>query len=222
MGSPALLANGATVCLLLEEGVPGSLGDQLLKLLSRVPGPLSFEVDLDEAPSVAQVGSPGEYDQTAEELDEWHRSWIFDRLQLYRLEHGIPERTVLVLLGSSLPLEWGRRPETGIDPGGHRSLFLPATVLEELEQFSGGAPLEVLVGYQLVEHLIRLGLEEVDVEFDPFDFAHEEARGCLNDLVVDPLHFKRVMRAGDLCDECLDYMRKSGASEELIAQLPTA
>jgi len=76
------------------------------------------------------------------------------------------------------------------------------------------------VTYEIMSSLLQ---REMFGDFDKLKkWAHEEPRGCMNDLCLEKKQISLKLRTADICSDCITVIREKGVSQAMVTQVTDA
>ncbi|MFM8373892.1 MAG: hypothetical protein ACKOCO_16045 [Bacteroidota bacterium] len=190
------------IYLIKDEHFDGSLLTKTLELLRSVPGPVRFSVipDMLVTGVVSDTASPAEI-----------RLRLLQSIKNYREMNKTPEEDSLVLLsGLTDDFYWFNSKFVDGNDG-----IVHAGDWERY--FSVPTDPVYPVVYEITAWVLRSRL--FDNISEAALHAHRSPRGCFMDLCTNDSDVTLKMRTGDICPDCLEYIREKRLSNVIVSQI---
>ncbi len=132
---------------------------------------------------------------------------IFKKCTDFRIRYSLAEEDFVILLTEKPnSLNWF----SACDPGGARSIFIHTDDWEYYVPCGAEHP----IAYEVIENILeRLMFQDIQAMVE---IAHDEPRGCINDMCSQKRDIILKLRTADICSDCLDLLDQQNISFQLI------
>ncbi len=175
--------------------LPETLLQKVIAELQKVHGPLDFRHQ--SPPLMFQVDD-----------FKWHD--FFETCTQYRQQQAIEEVDYLVVLtelrNASNWFSW-------FSDRGERTIFIHAS---DWESYIYSEP-EFPLAYEVVSNVLQ-SLSYENLKEDLWQYIHNKAIGCMNDMCEWKPDITLKLRTGDICPDCMSMMMKAKIPADIVQQ----
>ena len=145
-------------------------------------------------------------------FDEDVVSWdsIFSKCIEYRNNNNIPSEDYVVLL---MKKPNDRNWFSSYNPIGKKEIFIHTADWDYYVSCKN----MVAVAYQIIENILQSLM--FDSQEDSYNYCHEDAIGCINDMCFWKPDISFKLRTADICSDCITHLKKKNIEDGLIHQV---
>jgi hypothetical protein len=217
------------VHLLLSEEYPEKDFHDLLRFLTKSPGPVSFipsdddikweedelhDLDWEDEALMKKKAFP-DVKFRMNLLSESSRSYlewpdVFQKCKDYRNKNQIPDdESIIILTSHANEYNWF----SAGDPAGGKDFFIHTDLWDT---YVDGKP-KFAIGYEVAVLVLQSLL--FDTYSELASYAHTNSTGCINDLCENKSDIGIKFRTADLCEECMTLLETRKIDPNIMVQV---